>query len=46
MKTTCKELYESPSAFLVEVKLEGIVCQSKKKPDSDPKYDSWDDEDW
>jgi len=42
METKRTNLYEAPATEVVEVKTEGIICESKPKPN----YNPWDNQHW
>ena len=42
METKRTDLYEAPATEVVEVKTEGIICESKPKPN----YNPWDNQHW
>ena len=42
METKQKEIYVAPAMQIVEVKTEGIICESNP----DPNYKPWDNQNW
>ncbi len=41
-ETKQTELYEAPMAQIVEVKTEGVICESKPNPN----YNPWNNQNW
>jgi hypothetical protein len=42
METKQKEIYVAPAMQIVELKTEGIICESNP----DPNYKPWDNQNW
>ena len=42
MKTRQNELYETPKTEVLEVKTEGVICESTPNPN----YNPWDNQNW